>query len=81
MGKKTMTEKEPYTGPIENVKPGDILHHTRFTEYDEFMRTKKNITNTKLWGFNETWLDNGSRPFQLSEKLEPEENNPNPFEK
>lgn len=62
-----------YTGPIENVKPGDILHHTRFDEYHEFMKNKKNITNTKLWGFSETWIDSGARPFHDKEE-------PNPFE-
>src|ERR1700688_5011419 len=50
-----------YTGPIENVKPGDILHCTRFDEYREFMKTKNNIS-TKLWGFHEAWRDNGARP-------------------
>lgn len=61
-----------YTGPIENIKPGDILHHTRFEEYRQFMREKKNILNARLWGANETWIDSGQRPF--SEE-------PNPFEK
>lgn len=64
-----------YTGPIEEVKPGGVLHYTRFEEYREFMRTKKNIPNTKLWGFNETWKDTGQRPFQLPDKPEP-----NPFD-
>lgn len=75
-----------YTGPIEQVKPGDILHHTRFDEYHQFMREKKNFTNTKLWGVNETWVDSGQRPFQLSAKpeegdKEDQENpQPNPFD-
>jgi hypothetical protein len=66
-----------YTGPIEEVKPGDILHSTRFEEYREFMKNKHNIQNARLWGVNETWRDNGQRPFAV--KLPTEE--PNPFEK
>jgi hypothetical protein len=50
------------------VKPGDILHWTRFEEYREFMRTKKNVASVKLWGVNESWVDNHQRPFQLNIK-------------
>ena len=70
-----------YTGPIEYVKPGDVLHYTRFDEYREFMRTKKNIPNVKLWGLNETWVDNHQRPFQVDIKPEAQiKEEINPFE-
>ena len=65
-----------YTGPIDQVQPGDILHSTRYDEYREFMRTKKNITNIKLWGTNEEWIDNHQRPFSGGNINPPS----NPFE-
>ena len=65
-----------YTGPIDQVQPGDILHSTRYDEYREFMRTKKNITYIKLWGTNEEWIDNHQRPFSGVNINPP----PNPFE-
>lgn len=69
-----------YTGPIEYVKPGDILHYTRFEEYREFMRTKKNIPSVRLWGANEVWIDNNQRPFQIDIKQEEKkQEEPNPF--
>jgi len=45
----------------------------------------KNIPNAKLWGFHETWVDSGQRPFELSDKPQDDtctspELKPNPFE-
>lgn len=68
-----------YAGPIENIKPGDILHSTRFEEYRTFMKTKHNMQSVKLWGNAESWRDNGQRPFAKSLSAKQEE--PNPFEK
>jgi hypothetical protein len=52
-----------YTGPIEEVRPGDILSVERQEEYRTFMRSKHPGVSTKMWGINETWKDNGARPF------------------
>jgi len=68
-----------YTGPIENIQPGDILHSTRIPEYREFMKKKHNIQEAKLWGRSEDWKDSGQRPFDGPLSIKPEE--PNPFEK
>lgn len=81
-----MSEKAPYTGPIEHVKPGDILSWERHEEYREFMLKKKGIRDARLWSLNETWIDNGSRPFQIAIKPEIKvttrdiNNTPNPFD-
>lgn len=55
--------KKPYTGPIEEVRPGDILEGARIDEYRLFMRRKHGIQNAKMWGLNEKWEDSGARPF------------------
>jgi len=52
-----------YTGPIEDIKPGDVLDQSRFPEYREFMKNKKGIPNIKMWGRHEDWEDNKHRPF------------------
>ena len=52
-----------YTGPIENIKTGDVLDQSRFPEYREYMKNKKGIPNIKLWGRHEDWEDNKNRPF------------------
>ena len=75
-----------YTGPIEKIKPGDILAGSRLEEYNNFIRSKGIVP--KSWGRFETWRDNGARPFDnnnLSVKpqsiIGPEENNnSNPFD-
>ena len=67
-----------YTGPIELVKPGDILDQSRFDEYRQFMRTQKNMPVVKLWGVNENWVDSQQRPFQISSKPD-KHNTTNPF--
>jgi hypothetical protein len=71
-----------YTGPIEQIKPGDILHCTRFEEYREFMRKNKNMPNAKLWGLNDKWVDSGQRPFnQINSKPQANiEDASNPFD-
>lgn len=68
-----------YTGPIENIKPGDILHSTRFEEYRTFMKTKHSMQSVKLWGSSEQWRDNGQRPF--AKPLTAKQEETNPFEK
>ena len=81
------SSKEPsrtgYTGPIEDVKPGDILDGTRLDEYRDFMGKTHGIRQIKMWGLNENWIDNGARPFgrpapSPAVPKTPEE--PNPFE-
>ncbi len=81
--------KGDYEGPIEDIRPGDIIPWSRMDEYREFMLTKKGVRDTRLWGLNEEWKDNGARPFQISAKPEPvvksnldnqEAPTPNPFE-
>ncbi len=52
-----------YTGPIEDIKPGDVLDQSRFPEYREFMKNKKGIPNIKMWGRHQDWEDNKHRPF------------------
>lgn len=66
-----------YWGPIEEVKPGDVLPFSRFSEYDKFMREKKGIQKVKHYTFTEEWKDNGQRPFQV--KLQEEKQEENPF--
>lgn len=60
--------KPDYTGPIEDVKPGDILTVERQQEYREFMAKKHNMKDVKLWGQNEVWTDSGARPFGRQEE-------------
>jgi hypothetical protein len=76
---------ECYTGPIEFVKPGNILDNSRFEEYREFMRDNKNMPAVRLWGLNEPWQDSGARPFLSGSKPaeQPPSSKPetNPFEK
>ena len=67
-----------YTGPIEDVRPRDVLTWERQQEYREFMMKKHNMKNIRLWGFNETYHDGGGRPFAV--KLPEEKPQPNPFE-
>jgi len=57
-----------YSGPIEQIQPGDILHHSRFDEYRAFMREHKGIPKAKLWANNEDYKDSGQRPFQIATK-------------
>ncbi len=52
-----------YTGPIELAKPGDRISWKRVEEYREFMQREKGMTNIRLWGLNEKWIDSGARPF------------------
>jgi len=68
--------KAPYTGPIEEVRPGDILTVERMAKYRAFMENKHNLKNIKMWGLNETWKDNGMRPFETKLPPAPEEKNP-----
>jgi len=56
-------QRPSYTGPIENIKPGDVLDQSRFPEYREYMKNKKGIPNIKMWGRHEDWEDNKHRPF------------------
>lgn len=51
-----------YTGPMEDIQPGDVISWERMEEFKEFMRVKKNII-PKIWAFAQTWKDNGQRPF------------------
>jgi len=62
-----------YSGPIEQIKPGDILHHSRFDEYRAFMREHKGIPKAKLWANNEDFKDSGQRPFQIVTKPQTEQ--------
>lgn len=86
---KTPKMKPDYTGPIENVKPGDILSWERMEEYRNFMAEKHGMYNIRHWGRNEKWIDSGLRPFDklsanssqsqpANPSSPPEE--PNPFE-
>lgn len=71
-----------YIGPIEFIRPGDLLTYDRLAEYDAFMRTKHGMVVRHL-GLNEIWTDSGQRPFQIATKPEAEtgtSNNPNPFD-
>lgn len=58
-----------YIGPIEFVRPGDLLTYDRLVEYDAFMRAKHGMV-VKHLGLNEIWTDSGQRPFQLAAKPE-----------
>ena len=55
-----------YTGPMKDIRPGDVLHCSRFDEYREYMRVSKGLPNVKLWGVNEKEVDSGMRPFSLA---------------
>lgn len=69
--------KSPYTGPIEEVRPGDILTWERQQEYREFMAKKHGMKNIRLWDFSEIYKDSGARPFAVKiPETEPEEKNP-----
>lgn len=79
-------ERPCYEGPIENVKPGDILSWDRQEEYRLYMQKAHQIT-PKIWGFYEEYRDNGQRPFAVRVEAPKEKNqiplppeNPNPFE-
>jgi hypothetical protein len=80
---KPMSDHKPdYTGPIEQIKPGDILNWRRYEEYREFMLKKHGLKNIKLWDQGEEWIDNRQRPFQLSDKhrgISTETTEVNPF--
>lgn len=66
--------REEYLGPIEEIKPGDILPFSRIPEYEQFMKVKHNL-KVRHWTATEEWQDNGQRPFAV--KIKQEEN---PFE-
>lgn len=71
-----------YWGPFEEARPGHRLHWSRLEEYEAFIRTKGVVP--KRWGFYETWIDSGARPFKLYEKPKDEDiediNEINPFQ-
>lgn len=70
-----------YMGPMEEIRPGDVISWNRMDEYKEFMRTKKGIQNVKNWGVNDKWVDSGQRPFALPDKpIVPTKEDPNPFD-
>lgn len=73
-------QKGDYTGPIEDVRPGDILTHERQIEYRQFMAKKHNMKNIKLWSDGETYKDSGARPFAVNLPDDPPKEEPNPFE-
>ena len=79
-----MSEQPPqrdYEGPIEDIRPGDILSWRRYEEYREFMLKKHGIKNIKIWGQDEEYKDSGQRPFRLAEKPLPIDTPAiNPFE-
>lgn len=52
-----------YEGPIEGVRPGDRIHSSRLEEYEAFIRTKGVVP--RRWGYNESYVDSGARPFEL----------------
>lgn len=54
-----------YIGPIDLVRPGDLLPYWRLEEYDLFMQSK-GMHTVKHWGLNEDYHDSGARPFQFS---------------
>lgn len=79
--KYKVKNREFYTGPIEDVRPGDILSYERLAEYDKFMREKKGIQKVKHWTATEDWQDNGMRPFEVKLPESPKNNSEeNPFE-
>ena len=60
--------KDPcYWGPIEDVKPGDVLHWSRLAEYDHFAKSKLGFDPGRPRGFFEKWVDTGRRPFAASQ--------------
>lgn len=73
-----------YIGPIEQVRPGDILTFDRLAEYDAFMKAKHGMRTVRHWGFNENYVDSGARPFRLADKPDvsdaPPLEEPNPFD-
>lgn len=77
------SDRPSYTGPIENIQPGDVIPWHRIAEYRAFMKAKKGIPNAKLWSSDEKWEDSGQRPFQIVTKPQttPKEvKEVNPFE-
>lgn len=73
--------KRPYTGPIEKVKPGDIIGGDRMDEYRHFMAKNHGMREIKMWELNEQWRDSGARPFArptstAKPSSPPEESNP-----
>ncbi len=66
------SDRPSYTGPIEDIRPGDVIEHHRIDEYRAFMRAHKGIPDAKLWGLNEEWVDSKQRPFQIATKPQPE---------
>lgn len=73
--------KGDYNGPIEEVRPGDILSAERQLEYREFMAKKHQMRNIKLWGPNEEYKDTGARPFAVHIPEPPkQQSEKNPFE-
>lgn len=55
-----------YTGPMKDIRPGDVLHCSRFDEYRQYMKVYKGLPSVKLWGVNERDIDSGMRPFSLA---------------
>jgi hypothetical protein len=60
-------DRPSYTGPIEDIQPGDVIGWERQAEYQAFIKTK-GVANPKIWGVDEPWVDSGARPFQISDK-------------
>jgi hypothetical protein len=65
------SDRPSYDGPIEDIRPGDVIEWHRIDEYRAFMKAKKGIKNAKLWDSNENWEDSGQRPFQIATKPQP----------
>jgi len=65
-------EEHPcYKGPIEDVKPGDVLHWSRLAEYDHFAKSKLGFDPGRPRGFFEKWIDTGRRPFVAVGAIDP----------
>jgi hypothetical protein len=71
-------QRDLYRGPIEEVRPGDLLPFERIPEYEAFMKSK-GTQKVKHWTRTENWVDNGQRPFEVKIKEE-KEIAENPFE-
>ena len=77
-------EKGCYEGPIELVKPGDILSWERHAEYRAYMEAKHGFDPGRAVD-PKNWMDSGRRPFDtLSGKHSANQNQsteePNPFD-
>ncbi len=71
---------DTYTGPIEDIRPGDVIGYDRLEEYKEFMRRKHGLTVKVYPAGDNSHVDTGERPFASNEgKKVNKLTEPNPF--